>query len=115
MTMFHPIPALAAGDEWTLEQFQQRVVDNLTYLHGLITGGHGSNSFNTNDIIIGGAQGALDGLTLEHGSLVVGTAAGPTGIPRGTIEGQILTETASLPEWQTLTIDIDRYNALKYA
>ena len=97
---FTNIPTPVAGDEWTREQFILYVVDNLNAIHALVTGTTPGTTFAENDVVIGDTGGALQGVDLPNGALLVGSAGAPVPLAIGST-GKRLTATHGVLSWET--------------
>ena len=97
---FTNIPAPVAGDEWDRDQFILYVVDNLNAIHALVTGAAPGTTFAENDVIIGDTGGALQGVDLPNGALLVGSTGKPVALAIGP-GGQRLLAVNGVVQWGT--------------
>ena len=99
-TTFTNIPTPVAGDEWNRSEFILYVVNNLNALKDLITGNVPGTTFAENDVVIGADAGALAGVDLSNGALLVGGATTPVALAIGT-PGQRLRAVNGVVTWVT--------------
>ena len=77
------IPDPIAGDEWDLDDFKLWIVDNIRALHALYTNATPGSTFDEFDVVVGGSGGALAGVALANGSLLVGGSGTPVALAVG--------------------------------
>ena len=88
---FTNIPTPVAGDEWDRDQFILYVVDNLNAIHALVTGATPGTTFAENEVVIGDTGGALQGVDLPNGALLVGrNNDSPRAVPVGQFGDRLL-------------------------
>ena len=97
---FTNVPTPVAGDEWTRAQFILYIVDNLNAIHALVTGAVPGTTFAENDVVVGADAGALAGVDLPNGALLVGGATIPVALAIGT-NGQRLRAVNGVVSWVT--------------
>ena len=97
---FTTIPTPVSGDEWDEEDWVRWVVDNINSIHALQTGNVPGTTFAPNDVVIGADAGALVGVDLANGSLLVGGATIPVALAIGT-NGQRLRVVNGVVTWVT--------------
>ena len=94
------IPDPIAGDEWDLADFQLWIVDNIGALYALYTNATPGSTFSQFDVVVGGAGGALAGVALADGSLLVGGSGAPVAVAIGAT-GQRLRAVNGAVDWVT--------------
>ena len=97
---FTNIPTPVAGDEWDRDEFILYVVDNLNAIHALVTGNAPGTTFDENEVVIGDSGGALQGLDIPNGALLVGSTGKPVALAVGGT-GKRLTATNGVLSWET--------------
>ena len=85
---YTPIPTIVAGERWDEDDIQLYIIDNLNFLNSQLGGGPGE-TFDVDELVVGGPGGVLQGLQLTTGDLVVGGATAPVAFPVGP-NGQVL-------------------------
>ena len=114
MTMYTQIPQPNAGDEWTRAQWVEYIVDNLNFLNSLLSGMIPGSTYAVDDVLIGGAGGAIAGLSLGNGELIRGRSNdSPTTIPRPA-SGEVLHAVARQPVWQAPNVAVTLADIVKY-
>ena len=97
---FTNIPTPVAGDEWNYDEIILYLIDNLNALHALVTGNVPGTTFTQNEVLIGDTGGALAGVDLPTGALLVGSNGTPVALAIGT-NGQRLRVVNGVVSWVT--------------
>ena len=97
---FTNIPVPVAGDEWNFDEIVAYVPTNLNALHDLITGTVPGTTFDENEVVIGDPGGALAGVDLPNGALLIGTGGTPVALAIGSV-GQRLRAVNGVVSWVT--------------
>ena len=97
---FTNIPIPVAGDEWNYDEIILYLIDNLNALHALVTGNVPGTTFTQNEVLIGDTGGALAGVDLPNGALLVGSNGTPVALAIGT-NGQRLRVVNGVVSWVT--------------
>ena len=97
---FTNIPTPVAGDEWTTDQIIAYIPTNLNALHALVTGTVPGTTFAENDVVIGDTGGALAGVDLPNGALLIGTGGTPVALGIGAA-GERLLAINGVVQWGT--------------
>ena len=97
---FTDIPRPVSGDEWDLNDWLIYVVDNINAIHALQTGNVPGTTFAENDVVIGDTGGALQGVDLPNGALLVGSTGLPVALTIGST-GQRLRAVNGVLTWVT--------------
>ena len=107
------IPPVVAGDEWTREDFNCFIVNNLNALYALLTGAAPSNTFSTHEVLIGLTGGAIGGLDVGDGEMVRGTVGAPEsfGPPAA---NDVLQGIGGVPTWAAPGVFISLADILLY-